>query len=77
MQAHEKPADAAREVRALLDLMRDHDAAVKKKLRACVTILRHVVNQVSSLKPGGKEVSRIRAMAVALGGLHPVKASDV
>jgi hypothetical protein len=71
LQARGKPQEAAREVRALLNLMRDNEAQVQKMAAQCAAVLEHASNQLTILDPEVGELELIQAVAAAWANLLP------
>ena len=70
-QARGKPQEAAREVRALLDLMmRENEATVQKYLTASAELLESVSQILTFLDPEVWEEELIQAVATALANLR-------
>ena len=70
-QARGKPQEAAREVRALLDLMmRENEAAVQKYLTASAELLERASQDLTILDPEVGEEELVQAVAAALANLH-------
>ena len=67
MQARGKPEEAAREVFALLDLMRDNEATVAKV--STRHILQHASEHLTILDPDVGDEELIKAVAAALARL--------
>jgi hypothetical protein len=51
LQARGRPEEAAGEVRALLDLLRENEAAVHNKAASCQELLRHATLHLKLLDP--------------------------
>jgi len=66
MQARGKPQEAAREVRVLLDLMRENEARVQKFSTFCAQILEQARQHLTILDPEIGEEKLIQAVAAAL-----------
>ena len=75
LQARGKPQEAAREVRALLDLMRENEAGVQKFAAACARILAHASQILTILDPEVGEEELIQAVAAALARLSALLCS--
>ena len=69
LQARGKPEEAAREVRALLDLMRENEAAVQKVAASCAAVLELGRRNLTILDPEVGEEELIQAVAAALANL--------
>jgi len=63
MQARGKPQEAKREVRALLDLMRENEDVVQVLAAACQELLEHVSLSLNILDPEVGEEELIKAVA--------------
>ena len=70
MQARGKPQEAAREVRALLDLMRENEASVRKWPDSCAAVLESASQHLTILDPEVGEEELIQAVAAALANLR-------
>jgi len=75
LQAREKPQEAAREVRALLDLMRENEASVQKLAAGCAAVLGEARRYLRILDPevGGEEL--IQAVAAERARLRALSRS--
>ena len=69
-QARGKPQEAAREARALLNLMRENEAIVQKLAAGCALLLRLASLHLSILDPEVGEEELIEAVAAALARLR-------
>ena len=69
LQARGKPQEAAREVRALLDLMRENQASVQKHAVPCAAVLELASQELTVLDPEVGEEELIQAVAAALANL--------
>ena len=72
LQARERPQEAAREVRALLDLMRENEAAVKDISTSCRGVLQQASVHLKNLDPehGEEELIKLVAAEMAKLSLH-------
>jgi len=70
LQARGKPQEAAREVRALLDLMRENEAKVQICLAGCAELLKSASKHLTILHPAVGEEELIQAVAAALANLR-------
>jgi len=70
MQARGRPQEAAREVHALLDLMRENEAAVQDVSTQCKNLLIHVSVHLKILDPEYGEKELIALVAAALAKLE-------
>jgi len=70
LQARGKSQEAAREVRALLDLMRENQASVQKLAAMCAAVLERASHQLTILDPEVGEEELIQAVAAALANLR-------
>jgi hypothetical protein len=70
LQARGKPREAAREVRALLDLMRANEATLQKRAAACAVVLERANQQLTVLDPEVGEEELIQAVAAVLAKLR-------
>ena len=70
LQARGKPEEAAREVRALLDLTREDETAVQKIAAICAQILEHARSHLTILDPEVGEEELIEAVAAEVARLH-------
>ena len=75
MQARGKPQEAAREVRALLDLMRENEARVHKAASSCTTVLEQASEHLKILDPEVGEEELITAVAAEAARLHALSRS--
>jgi len=75
LQARAKPQEAAREVRALLDLMREDEAKVQKLAALCAEQLEWASKHLRILDPGVGEEELIMAVAAALARLRALSRS--
>ena len=57
-------------MRALLDLMREHEAKVQEKASACAAMLKHASTSLNILDPEVGEEKLIEAVAAALANLR-------
>jgi len=69
LQARGKPQEAAREVRAMLDLMRGNEANVQKVAASCAEVLTQASQHLTVLDPEVGEEELINAVADALAKL--------
>ena len=69
-EARGKLQEAAREVRVLLDLMRENQASVQKWAASCAAVLEHASQQLTVLDPEVGEEELIQAVAAALANLR-------
>jgi hypothetical protein len=69
LQARGKPQEAAREVRALLDWMRENEARVHNLAAGYASVLEHARQQLTILDPKVGEEELIQAVAAALANL--------
>ena len=70
MQARGKPQEAAREVRALLDLMHENEAAVQTFLAGSAEVLELARQHLTILDPEVGEEELIQAVAAAQANLR-------
>ena len=70
IQARGRPHEAAGEVRALLDLMHENEAAMQKMAAACQELLESASQQLTILDPEVGEEGLIQAVAAALANLR-------
>ena len=70
LQARGKSQEAAREVRALLDLMCENEASVQKWAAGCAAALKRASMQLTILDPEVGEEELIQAVAAALANLR-------
>ena len=75
MQARGNPEEAAREVRALLDLMRENEAAVQKCAVACQNMLEDASRKLKILDPEVGEEELIKAVAAEVARLRALSRS--
>ena len=75
LQARGKPQEAAREVRALLDLMREKEEAWKILSAACQELLEHASLFLNILDPKVGEKELIKAVAAEVAKLHALSRS--
>ena len=75
LQARGKPQEAAREVRAVLDLMRKNQARVQKRPAQCAAVLKYASTHLAILDPGGGEEELIQAVAAAVARLRALSLS--
>ena len=68
-QARGRPQEAAKEVRALLDLMRENEAAVQDESVRCITLLNNASVHLNILDPEHGEEELIELVAAALAKL--------
>ena len=69
MQARGEPQEAAREVRSLLDLMRENEAAVRTLAAVCALVLEIARKTLKILDPEVGEEELIQAVAAAMANL--------
>ena len=69
LQARGKPQEAAREVRALLDLMRENEAQVQEMAASCGAVLELASQHLTILDPEVGEEELIQAVASELAKL--------
>ena len=72
LQARGKPQEAAREVHALLDLMRENEGRVQKLAAECQQSLKEARWYLTILDPEVGEEELIKAVAAALAKLDAV-----
>jgi len=77
LQARGKPQKAAREVRALLDLMREDETRVQEKAAACQELLERASLNLTILDPEVGEEELIQAVAAEVAKLRALSRSDV
>ena len=70
MQARGRPQEAAREVRALLDLVRESETHVQQMAAPCATVLQQARQHLTILDPGVGEEDLIQAVAAAQANLR-------
>jgi hypothetical protein len=70
LQARGKPQEAAREMRALLHLIRENEARVQKWAAPCVSLLELARLELTILNPDVGEEELIQAVAAALAKLR-------
>ena len=70
LQARGRRQEAAREVRALIDLMRENEAGVQGKAAACQELLERASEHLTILDPEVGEEELIQAVAAALAKLR-------
>ena len=70
LQARGKPQEAAREVRALLDLMRENETSVQQMPAACAQMLQHASQHLTILDPEVGEEELVKAVAAELARLR-------
>ena len=70
LQARGKPEEAAREVRALLDRMRENEAAVREMAASSAEQLEYACMHLNILDPEVGEEELIEAVAAALARLR-------
>jgi CRP-like cAMP-binding protein len=70
LQVRGKPQEAAREVRALLDLMRENDKLVRDVAASCAEMLERASQHLTILDPEVGEEELIQAVAAALANLR-------
>jgi len=75
LQARGKPQEAAREVRALLDLMRENEARLQNVPALCATALEHASVFLKILDPEVGEEELIKEVAVELARLRALSRS--
>ena len=69
LQARGKPQEAAREVRALLDLMRENETSVQMLAAQCAALLELASQHLTILDPEVGEEELIKAVAAELAKL--------
>ena len=69
MQARGKPQEAARELRALLDLMRENESFVQESAAACAEVLKVARQHLTILDPEVGVEELIQAVAAELAKL--------
>ena len=74
-QARGKPQEAAREVRVLLDLMRENETRVQKLAAPCAAVLGQASKQLTILDPEVGEEELIQAVAAAMARLNALSLS--
>jgi len=75
LQARGKPQEAAREVRALLDLLRENEAAVQKWAAGCAALLGEARRNLKILHPEVGEEKLIQAVAAEMARLRALSGS--
>ena len=70
MQARGKPQEAAREVRALLELMRENEARVEELAAVLEAVLERASEDLTILNPEDGEEELIQAVAAELARLR-------
>ena len=70
LQARCEPEEAAREVRALLDLMRESETRMQEMAAPCARVLELASKQLTIVNPEIGEEELIQAMAAALANLR-------
>jgi hypothetical protein len=70
LQAPGKPQEAAREVRVLLDLMRENETSVQKWAAPCAKVLESARQHLTILDPEVGEEELIQEVAAALANLR-------
>ena len=75
LQARGKPQEAAREVRALLDLVRENEAHVQQMAAPCATVLEHASRHLTILDPEVGEEELIKAVAAEAAKLRALSRS--
>ena len=70
LQARGKPEEAAREVRALLNLIRENEARVQQFADSCAVVLEYALSHLAILHPEVGEEELIQAVAAALANLR-------
>jgi len=70
LQARGKPQEAAREVRAVLNLMRENEASVQKVAARCAAVLELARQHLTILDPEVGEEELILSLAAALANLR-------
>ena len=75
LQARGKPQEAARDVRALLDLMRENEASVQKLAAACKGLLVRASQHLTILHPEVGEEELVQAVAAELARLRALSRS--
>jgi len=76
LQARRRPREAAREVRALLNVVRENEATVQMFLNGVAGVLEHACSHLNILDPEVGEEEIIKAVAAALAKL-PVLSRSV
>ena len=72
MQARGRPEEAAREVCALLDLMRKNETAVQKMADSCSDVLQRAGGVLKVLRTEGGDEELIKAVAVEWAKLRRI-----
>ena len=75
MQARGKPQEAVREMRALLDLLRENEARLPKVAALCAQILGHARKRLTILNPAVGEEELIEAVAAEVARLLAISRS--
>ena len=75
LQARGKPQEAAREVHALLDLMRENEARVYKAASSCTKVLEQASEHLKILDPEVGEQELIKAVAAEMAKLRALSRS--
>ena len=70
LQARGKLQEATKEIRALLDLMRENQARVQKWAAPCAKVLESARQHLTVLDPEAGEEELIQAVAAALANLR-------
>jgi len=70
MQARGKSQEAAREVRALLDLMREKETRLQEMASPCAAMLEHASSYLDILDPEVGEEELIQAVAAEVAKLR-------
>jgi hypothetical protein len=70
LQARGKPQEASREVRAVLDLMRENETRVQEMTARCTSVLERARQNLTILNPEVGEEELIQAVAAALANLR-------
>ena len=76
LQARGEPQEAAREVRALLDSMRENEKQVQVLAAACLEVLEHASLFLNILDPVVGEEELIKAVAAEVARLRALARSD-
>ena len=74
-QARGKPQEAAREVRALLDLMREKETRMQNVAAGCASVLESARHHLTMLDPEVGEEELIKAVAAELARLSALSRS--
>jgi hypothetical protein len=75
MQARGKPREARREVRALLDLMRENETRVQEWAAQCAAVLKSASQHLTILDPEVGEEELIQAVAAGVAKLPALSRS--